>query len=633
MKRRQAALAVFVGIARTLTSVRGSAQGNASGNRINFKGERSGARHQAKRVEKMSQKYQAYRSGNHPLPKKSFAWNLYGAGMENMGRQGKPEAFAIPEPTDDQLLVRIDSVGVCFSDVKILKQGGSHPKLYNRNLSVDPTRLGHEVSLTVIKVGKNLAGEYHVGQRLAMQPDIYQNGMSTAYGYTIPGGLAQYHCIGREVLETDAGACLLPIEDEMGYAESALLEPWGCVAAAYTQRRRLEPKSGGMFWIIGQAGDATNYTFSHADSKTTFILTDAPDSVSQAVANAGAKVILKNGLAPAEYESLSKELTNGAGFDDIVILNPTSADVVSQVAKFIARRGTLNLVGTQPLDGLAQVDFGRLHYDYIAFVGNNTSDISASYGEARNRCELRDHGTAVFIGAGGPMGQMHLQRALELPDGPKLIVATEISDERLQTLSDMFNPLAEKNKRAILFFNPNTSKETFHEFVMRVTANQGADDVVVSVPVASLMEEGDSVMKPDGMLVLFAGVPNGTMGRANLSHVYLSNAQYTGTSGLTIHDQASVMERRLAGTLSPGRSVAAIGGMETAAEAIQSVIDSRFAGKVIIFPQIHNLPLTSLKELQERIPEVAAKLSEDLMWTSEAEEALIEKFWKIDDGQ
>ena len=574
----------------------------------------------------MGEKYKKYHAAEHTLPQQSFAWNLYGAGMESMGKEGKPEPFAIPEPNDDQILVRIDTVSICFSDVKILKQGGSHPKLYNRNLTVEPTRLGHEVSLTIIKVGKNLANKYHTGQRLAVQPDIYQQGMSTAYGYTIPGGLVQYHCIGKEVLETDAGACLLPVEEGMGYAESALLEPWGCVVAAYTQRRRLDPKTGGTMWIIGNSDDSA-FTFSKGlDAPATIILTDVPASVKKLVSAAKANVIEKNNVS--DYEALSKELTDGKGFDDIVMLNPTSAEVVGNVARFIARRGTLNIVGTKPLDGLTSVDLGRLHYDYIAFVGNNSTDIAASYGEARNRCELRAGGTTVFIGAGGPMGQMHVQRALELPDGPKTIIATEISDERLQTLINMFAPLAKKNDRTLLIFNPNTSKQTFHEFVMEATKGQGADDVVVSVPVAGLMEEGDTVMKPDGMMVLFAGVPNGTMGKVNLSNVYLSNAQYTGTSGLTIDDQASVMERRIAGTLSPGRSVAAIGGLETAAEAIQSVMDSKYPGKVVIFPQIHNLPLTSLKELKDRAPEVAAKLGTDLMWTNEAEEALIEKFWQ-----
>lgn len=577
----------------------------------------------------MGEKYQAYRKLEYNLPEKSWAWNLYGAGLENLGQAGQPEPFSIPEPNDDQLLVRIDTVSVCFSDVKILKQGGSHPKLYNRDLAVDPTRLGHEVSLTIVKVGKNLQDKYKPGQRLAVQPDIYQQGKSTAYGYTVPGGMIQFHLIGDEVLKTDAGACLLPLEDDMGYAESSLLEPWGCVMGAYTQRRRLTPKKDGTMWIIGQPGDSTSYTFSSGlDAPTTFVLTDVPASVKELIVSTGCKVIERNGITPADYESLSKELTSGIGFDDIVILDPTSASMVSQIARFIARRGTCNLVGTKPLDGLAQVDLGRLHYDYIAFIGTNGKDLATSYGEARNRCELRANGSTVFIGAGGPMGQMHVQRALELTEGPKLVIATEVSDERLQVLKDMFTPLAEKHARKLLFFNPNASKQSFHDFVMEATQNQGVDDVVVSVPVAALMEEGDTVMKPDGMMVLFAGVPNGTMGNVNLSNVYLSNAQYTGTSGLTIDDQASVMARRVAGTLSPGRSVAAVGGLETAAEAIESVIEGKYPGKVVIFPQIRNLPLTGLKELKERLPDVAAKLGEDLMWTNEAEEVLIEKMWE-----
>jgi len=171
----------------------------------------------------MGQKFRDYRRLNYRLPQESWAWNLYGAGLENLGRDGQPEPFGMPEPDDNQLLVRIDSISVCYSDVKILKQGGSHPKLYNRDLANNPTRLGHEIALTIVKVGRNLQLNYRPGQRLAVQPDIYQQGKSTAYGYTIPGGMVQYHLIGDEVLKTDAGACLLPVEDDMGYAESSLL--------------------------------------------------------------------------------------------------------------------------------------------------------------------------------------------------------------------------------------------------------------------------------------------------------------------------------------------------------------------------------------------------------------------------
>ena len=49
---------------------------------------------------------------------------------------------------------------------------------------------------------------------------------------------------------------------------------------------------------------------------------------------------------------------------------------------------------------------------------------------------------------------------------------------------------------------------------------------------------------------------------------------------------------------------------------------------MVVFPQLRGLPLMGLKELKERLPEVAAKLGPNLMWTNEAEEALIEKLWQ-----
>ena len=572
-------------------------------------------------------KYKKYAQASSPLPEKNWAWNLYGAGIENMGKNSRPEPFAIPEPADNQLLVRIDSVGMCFSDIKVLRQGRKHPKLYNRDLSKEPGRLGHEVSLTIIKVGEDLKDDFHQGQRFAVQPDIYQNGKSTAYGYTIPGGLIQYHLIGPEVLETDEGVCLLPVEGKMSYAAASLLEPWGCVLAAYTQRRRLKPKVGGVMWIVGWPGDTHNYEFSQGlDSPETIILSDVPAEIHNLAKTTHAKIIEKNGLSIGDYAKLAQTLTQGLGFDDIVVLNPQSAEAVSEISKFIARRGTLNLIGQTPLDNLVDADVGRLHYDYVAFLGNRGPDIAASYGETRNRCELRPNGTVVFIGAGGPMGQMHVQRALEMPSGPQMIIATEVNQERLKALKDGFLPLAQHKKRQLHIINPLETKPSFYDYVMNLTQNQGADDVVVSVPSAELMAEAATLLNSDGMLVLFAGVPNGTMAPLDLSKVYLHNAQYTGTSGLTIDDQADVQKRASEGKLSPGRMVAAIGGIESALEAIEGVIEGQYPGKIVIFPQIHDLPLTGLAELSEKYPEIGEKLGPLNVWTVESEAALFEKF-------
>ena len=577
----------------------------------------------------MTSKYELYRSADYSLPDKAWAWNMYGPGVENIGKNGRPEQLPIPEPGDNQLLVRVDSVGMCFSDVKLIRQGGNHPKLYNRDLAKEPTRLGHEVSITLIKVGKDLQDRYQPGQRLAVQPDIYQQGKSTAYGYTVPGGLIQYHLIGPEVLETDEGACLLPLEGDLGFAESSLMEPWGCVMASYTQRRRLEPKAGGTMWIMGYPGDERDYAFSAGlDAPAIIVLTDAPTSVRALAVQTNADIIVRDGLQAADYAEFAAELTDGTGFDDIVVLDPRSAEMVSAAAKLIARRGTFNMVGETPLDGLPQTDVGRLHYDYTAYIGNRGPDIAASYGEARNRCELHPGGSVVVIGAGGPMGQMHVQRAMELPNGPRLIIATEINDIRLAAIKERFAPLAKKNGRTLLVFNPTASDETLHDFVMQATDQMGADDVVVSVPVASLMAEAATVMNTNGMLVFFAGVPNGTFAPLDMSAVYLHNAQFTGTSGLTLNDQRLVMDRALDGSLSPGRLVAAIGGMNAAPEGIEAMMDGRFPGKVVIFPQIPELPLMGLDELADKMPDIAAKLDDDGFWTNEAEAALIERYWQ-----
>ncbi len=579
----------------------------------------------------MTARFDDYRSPDTSIPTETWAWNMYGAGLEYIGRDGKPERFPVPEPGDDQLLVRVDAVSLCFSDVKLIQQGGKHPKLYNRDLAKEPTRLGHETALTVMKVGANLRDQYRAGQRLAIQPDIYQQGKSTAYGYTIPGGLIQYHLIGPEVLDADHGAYALPVGEQLGYAETALTEPWACVEGAYRQRRRLVPKAGGTMWIVGRPGDVTAYQFSAGlGAPGTIVLTDAPNSLRALIRQTtNAQLIERNGLSLADYPALKDELTGGDGFDDIVVLDPRSADAISAAARLIARRGTFNMVGRAPLDGMPSIDVGRIHYDYTAYLGNPGPDIAASYGEAHNRSDLRPGGTTVFVGAGGPMGQMHIQRAIELPGGPHTLIATDVNDERLAVLHQLFAPLAEEHGKHLLTINPQQASEPLQAQIRRETGGTGADDVIVCVPSAALMAEAATLMASDGMLVLFAGVPNGTFAPLNLSDVYLHNAQFTGTSGSALDDQAAVIDKTIAHQLSPNRSVAAIGGIEAARDGIRAMIEGRYPGKIVIFPQISGVPLVSIAELKETYPDVAAKLGPGDTWTPAAEQVLIEHFWRV----
>jgi len=577
----------------------------------------------------MTTQYKKYQDLNNPIPSNTITWNMYGAGVENIGKDNQPESFDVPTPADNQLLVRVDAVGLCFSDVKLINQGSKHPKLYNRDLSKEPTRLGHEATLTVMQVGDKLTNDYKVGERYAVQPDIYQNGVSTAYGYTVPGGLTQYHLIGPEILETDAGSCLLKVSDKLGFAESALLEPWGCVWASYTQRRRLQPKEEGIMWIVGQPNDTTQYQFTEGlKSPAKVILTNVSPALTELVKQQAKNVEIRNDITMDNLAAVAEELTGTTGFDDVVVLAPDSAKVLSTIAKHVARRGTMNMIGKKPVSGLVDADVGRLHYDYVAFIGNHGTNIADSYGEDRNRCDLRKDGFSVFVGAGGPMGQMHVQRAIELKDGPRQVIVTDINDQRLNEIKERFATLTASNNCELITYNPIDNPVTLPEFVKEQSKGKGADDVVVCVPNSGIMAESATFMKDDGMLVFFAGVPNGTLAPLDFSTIYLNNRQYTGTSGLTIEDQTVVMDNTVSGNIAPAICVAAIGGMDVAKDGIEAMIAARFPGKILIFPQLEKLPLLGIDELAEKLPEVAKALGEGNTWNIAAEQALFEEFIK-----
>ena len=559
----------------------------------------------------------AYRRLSDRLPTRTLAWNVYGRGIESVGRNGAPESVEVGSPHEDQLLVRVDAVGLCFSDVKLVRLGSDHPKLYGRDLSREPTRLGHETAVTVVAVGAQLADRFRPGQRLAIQPDIYVGGRSTAYGYTIPGGLIGYHLIGPEVLDADDGAYVVPVDDRLGFAETALTEPWACVEAAYTQRRRLVPAVGGRTWVIGQAEDAREYRFGDTlAGAREIVVSELRDEVISGIRAGGPGAL----ITVAEIEQAE------GPFDDVILLGPRSAHVVSRAADALAFRGVLNLVGKEPLDGPVDLDIGRIHYHYTAYVGSTGPDVANSYGEARNRADLLPGGVAVFVGAAGPMGQMHLERALRLPNGPARFIGVDLDPHRLEAAKARLGPIAAANDRELLMAVTGENGESLEALVARETGGRGADDVVVTAPSAAAVTEASHVMAPDGMLVLFAGLPVGTRAPLDLSPVFLRGAQYTGTSGSRILDQELVVEKTLLGQLSPGRALAAVGGIEAAAGGLQAMIDGRFPGKIVIFPQLRGLPLTSLEDLAVGDQELAGALGDGGTWTSEAEAVLYARY-------
>ena len=102
------------------------------------------------------------------LTKKELAWRLYGTGLENL----RKDELDIPEPRENEILVHVDAVGLCFSDLKIIRAGASHPKLWWKNLEECPLTPGHEAVLTIVKTGSGIPEQYKPGTRFLIQCDI-----------------------------------------------------------------------------------------------------------------------------------------------------------------------------------------------------------------------------------------------------------------------------------------------------------------------------------------------------------------------------------------------------------------------------------------------------------------------------
>ena len=166
-----------------------------------------------------------------PIPKTMKAWVL--GGPEELRLVEKP----VPEPGPAEILLRVDAVAICHTDVEILTKGlpawinGGLP--FNKNFTP-----GHEYMGTVVKLGAGV-DEYAVGDRVAVEVhagcgrcERCRMGMYTsclnyglnygehdkghrANGFTTDGGFAEY--------AINHVNTLIRIPDEMSDAEATLI--------------------------------------------------------------------------------------------------------------------------------------------------------------------------------------------------------------------------------------------------------------------------------------------------------------------------------------------------------------------------------------------------------------------------
>jgi len=565
------------------------------------------------------EKVEKYTIGAEALPEKQLTWPLYGSGIDHLGIHAAPVVAELPEYSDEELLVRIDAVSLCYTDVKEIDQGQNHPRLVGRDLSKNPIIPGHEISITVVAAGEKLRDQYPIGKRFTMQPDVWVNGKSIPFCFGIDGGYRQYAKIGHEILHGDAGNYLIPIPDNMSYAASAITEPWACVEASYRMTYRDELKPGGNVLIWGNANSRSGYQVDEGwlitSKPGTITICDLPKDFKKTLI----RILKQNGIE--HFTVAREEIKSGhSSYDDIILLDARVEDI-NWASECLKDGGVIALLDERPSPLPIDIDLGRLHYDNIIYVGTLSRNLNEAYQATVARTELKSHGTTWILGAGGPMGRMHLQRALEATPGPNRIIATEISRTRMDSLRDFFLPLARQHGKELIHVNPVEERALFRAAM----GAGGIDDFEVMVTNPKLVSEACAYISLHGSVInLFAGVKRGVKACIDARLIFGERqVRIIGHSGSGLDDQKVVVKRFEQGQLKPELSVAAIGGMKQISDGIRAMKNVLYPGKIVIFPQVPDFPLLSLEELSETLPEVFNALGPNGTWTFEAEKIFL----------
>ncbi|HEY3282625.1 MAG TPA: alcohol dehydrogenase catalytic domain-containing protein, partial [Armatimonadota bacterium] len=146
------------------------------------------------------------------IPETQFALQL--VGPSQLALNESKEVF---KPGPHQVLARVEAVGLCFSDLKLLKQFSDHVRKHTVSAGLDeavlseipsyvpgekPTVPGHEVTCRIVAVGDEVK-HHKLGERVIVQADyreIKTPGSNAAFGYNFEGALQEYVLMDERVI-------------------------------------------------------------------------------------------------------------------------------------------------------------------------------------------------------------------------------------------------------------------------------------------------------------------------------------------------------------------------------------------------------------------------------------------------
>ena len=551
------------------------------------------------------------------LPASQNAVQLVGPGRLVLNRSKD-----VPQPGPHQIVVKVEAVGLCFSDLKLLNQFSAHPRKGEIVSGIAPEVLqqipsyvpgelptvpGHEVSCRIVAVGSDVT-RHRVGERCLVQTDyrtLPTKGSNAAFGYNFEGGLQEYVLMDeRVVVDTVTGVrSLIAVSEEPSASAVALVEPWACVENSYstTNRRTLAPR--GRLLVVAEDGHAVMGLAEAAKPG------QPPASVT-IVASAEVDLPWAGPSVAVIRASDVRDLPD-ASFDDIVYFGASklTIDVLNDK---LAVGAIINVVLAGATIGApVSVGVGRVHYEATRWIGTVANSAAESYVTVPPSGELRPGDSLLAVGAAGPMGQMHILRSLSADVDGLSVVGTDLDDARLRSLLAKAQPVAQANGVSLRLLNtssqPLVGTFSYH---------------LILVPMPSLVADAVQSSEDRGLINIFAGIAVATRHDIDLDAYIARRCYMFGSSGSVVSDMEVLLDRIATGRLDTNLSVDAVSGMAGAADGLAALQDRTMAGKIVIYPSLHEVGLLSLADLGGAFPTVASKLA-DGHWCLEAERELL----------
>jgi len=521
-----------------------------------------------------------------------------------------------------QILARVEAVGLCFSDLKLLKQFDQHARKSEIISGVDttilheipsycpgnaPTVPGHEAVCTIVAVGQKVR-LHQVGQRVLVQTDyrwLKTAASNAAFGYNFEGALQQYVLMDeRVIVEPESGeSLLLPADPRLSASAIALVEPWACVECSYVTRERQAVLAGGRLLVVAERG---REVASLADC----FKSGRPGTVTAICTEKVQRDTIQK-IVPAAAVCEFNQLAPDAVFDDIIYFG-SHKETIELLNDKLAASGIINIVlGGRNIGKPVSVGVGRVHYGNTRWIGTLGNHAAESYLGIPEIGEIRDNDKVVVIGAAGPMGQMHVIRLVCEGKKNVSVTGTDFDDARLASLDKKARPLAEANDVELRLVNPQK------------TPDQGKYSYcAIMAPVGALVAQAVRDSVPGMLINIFAGIPAQVKQELDLDTYIANRCFMLGTSGSRLSDMKRVLEKVTSGRLNTDISVDAVSGMAGATEGLAAVENRTLAGKIIVYPALIDMPLVTLSKMAMHHPEVAAKLNHGI-WTKQAEQELL----------